>query len=34
MLGVANVGKNMDNEPRITMLFGKRKKNLIVQCLV
>jgi hypothetical protein len=34
VLGVANVGKNMDNEPRITMLFGKGKKDLIVQCLV
>jgi hypothetical protein len=31
---VANVGKNMDNEPKIMMFSRKGKKYLIAQCLV
>jgi hypothetical protein len=34
VLGVTNAGKNMDNEPRIMILFGKGKKYLITSCLV
>ncbi len=34
MSGVTNVGKNMDNELRLTVLSGKGKKDLIVQFLV